>query len=197
VGILYLAALIVGFGTIALQLVMSGDSDSGADVHAGGDVHVDADHGDSHGLHADGGFLPIFVSLRFWTFLLLAFGLSGTLLHYLDLANPMIVLPIAAVLGVVSGLVASLTFRALGRSEANSAASTRETVGQVGKVLIPLDKNSRGKVRIELKGQTVDLLATTDDEGLEAGQMVLIEEVRETTAHVSRAPAELLPPKRD
>lgn len=205
VGLLYLAALIIGLGTIALQLFMSGEADGDADADAHIDAELDADgdldadahaHAD-HGGHGDGGFLPIFLSLRFWTFAFLAFGLSGTLLHYLDLASRAIVAPIALALGVASGLLASLTFRALQRSEHHSGATASDAVGQVGKVLIPLSKSGRGKVRIELKGQTVDLIATTDEEALEAGQLVMIEEMRETQAHVSPVPPELLPPKRD
>lgn len=209
-GILYLAALIIGFGTIALQLAMGGESDADADADA--DVHLDAEldadadadagHADAghahadHG-HADGGFLPIFLSLRFWTFTFLAFGLSGSLIHYLDLANSAVALVIAIALGLGAGLLASLTFRALSRSEANSGATDRDAVGTVGKVLLPLAKGARGKIRIQLKGQTVDFVATTDDEQIESGQLVMIEEMRETTAHVSRAPVELLPPKRE
>ncbi|MCK6532946.1 MAG: hypothetical protein L6Q84_08245 [Polyangiaceae bacterium] len=209
-GILYLAALIIGFGTIALQLAMGGDSHGDADVGGdGADAHLDADagadadaHGDAehghgdHG-HGEGGFLPIFLSLRFWTFTLLAFGLSGSLVHYLDLASSPVTLAMAVGLGLGAGLLASLTFRALSKSEANSGATDRDAVGVVGRVLLPVGKGARGKIRIELKGQTVDYVATTDDEQLEAGQMVMIEEMRDTTAHVSRAPAELLPPKRE
>lgn len=204
-GILYLAALIIGFGTIALQLAMGGESDADADADAhidaelDGDADADADgdhaHAD-HG-HGDGGFLPIFLSLRFWTFTLLAFGLSGSLIHYLDLANSGVALAIALALGLGAGLTASLTFRVLSKSEANSGATDRDAVGTVGKVLLPFGKGARGKIRIELKGQTVDFVATTDDEAIEAGQMVMIEEMRETTAHVSRAPLEALPPKRE
>jgi membrane protein implicated in regulation of membrane protease activity len=205
VGVLYLAALIIGFGTIALQLVMGGDGDADADAHvdveADGDLDADADadadHGHADHAHADGGFLPIFLSLRFWTFALMAFGLSGALSHYLELATFPVTLGLALVLGVGSGLLASATFRALARSEPNSGATGRDAVGQVGKVLLPVSKAGRGKIRIQLKGQTVDYIATTDDEELEAGQLVMIEEMRETTAHVSRVPEELLPPKRD
>ena len=117
------------------------------------------------------------------------------MLHYLDLSSNVVAAAVAITLGMGSGLLASLTFRALSRAEPNSAASTGDAVGQIGRVLVPLGKASRGKIRIELKGQTVDLLATTDDETLEAGQMVLIEEVRETTAHVTQAPPEVLPQK--
>lgn len=215
-GLVYLAALIVGFGTIALQLFMSGegDGDAGADGHVDAELDADADadldadahadvHADlhgghgGHGGHGDGGFLPIFLSLRFWTFTLLAFGLSGSLLHYLDLAASPVTLGVALGLGLFSGLLASLAFRALGRSEVSSAATSGDAIGQVGKVLLPVGKESRGKVRIELKGQTVDLIATTDEDRLEPGQLVMIEDIRETTAHVSPVPPELLPPKRD
>ena len=71
-GILYLAALIIGFGTIALQLALGGDSHSdadvggdGADAHLDADAHGDADHGHGDHGHGEGGFLPIFLSLRF------------------------------------------------------------------------------------------------------------------------------------
>jgi membrane protein implicated in regulation of membrane protease activity len=196
VGIVYLAAL---FGTIALQLFMAGDGDGDvdADTHvdidgdAGGDADADGDHG--HAGHGDGGFLPIFLSLRFWTFTFLAFGLSGSLLHYLDLTARTIVPFIALGLGIGAGLLASFTFRALAKTEATSSGSASEAVGQLAKVLVPPHKGGRGKVRVEIKGQMVDLLATTDEEKLESGQMVLVEDMREHTAHVSRAPEELLP----
>lgn len=198
-GIVYLAALIIGFGTIALQLFMSGDGDGDADADAhvdvdgdaGGDADADGDHG--HAGHGDGGFLPIFLSLRFWTFTFLAFGLSGSLLHYLDLTSGMIVPFVAIGLGIGAGLLASLTFRALAKTEATSSGSASEAVGQLAKVLVPPAKGGRGKVRVEIKGQMVDLLATTDEEKLESGQLVLVEDMREHTAHVSRAPEELLP----
>src|SRR5262245_29149243 len=79
-GIVYLAALILGGGTILLQLLAGGDGHDGADA--------DGDHGDQggHGGHGDAGLVPIFLSLRFWTFGLLGFGLAGSLLHYLGLA---------------------------------------------------------------------------------------------------------------
>jgi membrane protein implicated in regulation of membrane protease activity len=200
VGLVYLAALIIGFGTIALQLFMAGDADGDADAghvdmeaDAGGDADADADHGHDHAGHGDGGFLPIFLSIRFWTFTLLAFGLSGTLLHYLDLTSRMIVPFIALGLGLGSGLLASLTFRALQKTEATSSGSASEAVGQLAKVLVPPKKSARGKIRVSIKGQTVDLMATTDEEEIEAGQFVLVDDMREHTAHVSRAPEELLP----
>ena len=189
-GILYLAALIVGVGTIAMQLLFSGHGDADADAH----LDVDADHG--HVGHGDGGFLPIFLSLRFWTFAFLAFGMVGTLLHYFRMTTSPVTIGLAVAMGLVSGLAASLTFRLLSRAEMSSGGSTTDAVGSVGKVLVPVSRRAHGKVRIELKGQTVDLLATTDEDDLEAGDMVLVEEVDSGTARVGRPPPELLPPKR-
>ncbi len=77
----------------------------------------------------------------------------------------------------------------------SSGGSTGDAVGSVGKVLVPVSRRAHGKVRIELKGQTVDLLATTDDEDLEAGEMVLVEEMESGKARVARPPAEFLPPE--
>jgi membrane protein implicated in regulation of membrane protease activity len=188
VGTIYIAALIVGGGAIAVQLLMSAGGDADADVQ--GDVDADADHS-GHGHHAgDGsGILPIFLSLRFWTYALLAFGLVGTLLWYLGLAPEPVTAVVAAVMGLSSGFTASWLFRALARSETGASS---DAVGQVGRVLLPCAKGRRGKVRIQLHGQTLDVLATTDEEELPAGSAVLVEEMRGEVAHVSPAPADFL-----
>jgi membrane protein implicated in regulation of membrane protease activity len=214
VGVIYLGALIVGLGTILLQLFMSGDGDADADA-GGHDVAIDADadadvgadadadadagghDGDVHGHGGHditGGFLPIFLSLRFWTFGLMAFGIVGTLLSYLGLAAPLLTAVLAAGMGGGSGFFASWSFRALARAGTQSGAQTGDAVGQVGKVLVPCTKHARGKVRVELRGQAIDYLATTDSEELAEGELVLIEEIREGEVRVSRAPAEFLPP---
>lgn len=193
---LYLAALIVGLGVLGLQFVMGasgGDTDAAdldsADAEAGGD------HGDQHGAHghADGGVVAIFLSLRFWTFALLAFGLVGTALHFLSLASPLVTGVAAALMGLGSGTLANLTFRFLARTQVSSGAEASDAIGQVGRVLIPIERGKRGKIRIALRGQTVDLLASTDDETLKDGDLVVVEELRGTTAHVSKAPSEFLP----
>ena len=197
-GSVYLAALIIGLGTMLLQLFMSGDGDADADADAGGhDVDVDA-HADGHAGHADigGGFLPIFLSLRFWTFGLMAFGLVGTLLYYLGLASAVLVPVIAIAMGFGSGLLASWSFRALARAATTSGAQSGDAVGHVGKVLVRCDQGSRGKVRIELRGQSLDYLATTDEQLLEEGDLVLVEEMRDGSVHVSRAPSEFLERKK-
>ncbi len=192
-GILYLAALVVGLGTILVQLAMSSSGgDAHGDLHGGADANA-AHHAEGKDLSGGAGALALFISMRFWTFGLMAFGIVGTLLHYLQLASPVLVAPIALAMGLGSGLLASWTFRALARATTSSAAERGDTVGQVGRVLVPLGKQERGKVRIEVRGQTVDWVATTDEADLEEGAQVLVEDVRGTTVHVSRAPDGLGP----
>jgi membrane protein implicated in regulation of membrane protease activity len=196
VGIVFLAALVLGLGILGLQFVLPGGGGDGADHvdHIDSADHADGDaHG--HGGHHENpsGFLPIFLSLRFWTFGLMAFGSVGSLIHFLGFAGPLVSAPLAIAMGVGSGFLAAWTLRKLSQSDANSASDTSDAVGQVARVLLPCGKAQRGKIRIELKGQTYDLSATTDDEQLENGAYVLIEEMRSGTAHVSRAPDSVIP----
>ncbi len=210
-GTLYVAALVLGLGVNLLQFVLAGleggdaDVDHG-DLDAGGDGELGtADHGEivhptgaeaHHGIEA--GFLPLVLSLRFWTFGSLAFGVVGSLLHFLGLAPALVSLAVATAVGLGSGLFSSWVFRALARSSSQSGAVATDAVGQVGRVLVPVERGARGKVRIQVRGQTVDYLATTDDERLEAGMDVLVAEVRDDEVHVCRAPSEFAgPPSED
>jgi membrane protein implicated in regulation of membrane protease activity len=209
-GTLYLAALIFGLGINLLQFVLAGiggdaDADHG-DLDAGGDVDADADVGDGDVVHptgdgahhsGDGGFLPLVLSLRFWTFGSLAFGIVGSLIHFAGLAPAPVGLALAVAMGLASGLLASWVFRALTRSSSQSGALATDAVGQVGRVLVPVARGARGKIRIQLRGQTIDYLATTDDEALDVGADVLVSEVRSGEVHVCRAPSEFAGPPSD
>jgi len=188
-GIVYLAALILGLGITALQLVMSGDH--GADHDVGGGHH-DGDHG-HHGHGGGGGsdLLAIVTSVRFWTFGALGFGLLGALLHYLHLASGLLAAALAVIAGIASGSAASLTFRALTRTATESGGESGDLMGQVGRVLVPLSAGSRGKIRVVVRGRTVDYIATTDEAAIEEGQKVLVEDIRGQELHVSKAPPEL------
>ncbi|MBN2197297.1 MAG: NfeD family protein [Polyangiaceae bacterium] len=218
-GTLYIAALIIGLGANLLQFVLAGlggdvDADHGdvgadldADADVSGEVHGDIS-GDAHSEVVspagqaghdgiDGGFFPLVLSLRFWTFGLLAFGLVAVPLHFLALAPEMLVPVIAGAVGLPTGLAVSWMFRALGRATSQSGADVTDAVGQVGRVLVPVARGARGKIRIQLRGQTIDYLATTDEDELEAGAEVLVSEVRSDQVHVCRAPSEFRGPPSD
>jgi membrane protein implicated in regulation of membrane protease activity len=188
--LVYLAALIIGAGTLGLQLFMGHDAGDAAHFEAGGG------HDAAHDA-ASSGLAAVVLSLRFWTFGLLAFGLVGTLFYFLNVATPLATGLVASGMGLGSGLFASWTFRFLRRTSLSSGGEPGDAVGQVGKVLIDCQRGGVGKVRIELRGQTVDYLASTDDDALEPGESVLVEEVRGDTLHVSRVPEELVPRKRN
>jgi membrane protein implicated in regulation of membrane protease activity len=190
VGIVFLAALILGAGTLAFQLASTGDTDS--DAGADGGAHAAQEH--DHDTSAASGFLPLVLALRFWSFALLAFGLSGSLLYYLSLLGAWPAFGVALGTGLASGLLAAWSVRQLQRAQTSSGAETSDLVGQLGRVLVPLSKAQRGKIRVELKGQSIDFIASTDDEVLEAGAAVLVEELRGNALHVSRAGREFLPP---
>ena len=193
VGVVYVALLIVGAGVIALQLLLGGQD---ADTHDGdtGGHHGESDHHDGPGPSA--GFLAIVSSLRFWTFAAFGAGLTGVLLHYLKLANAPTTAILSLLMGVALGLVANVAFRLLGKSETSSALEGQDAVGVVGRVILPVSKERRGKIRIDVKGQTHDLFATTDETELVPGTSVLIEEQSGDTVRVARAPAEFLKTER-
>jgi membrane protein implicated in regulation of membrane protease activity len=198
VGALYLGSLIIGLGILLLQVAMSSgkDVDGGGksfDLHAGADAdaagHVDQDGGHASG--GDGGLVGLFLSFRFWTFAMAGFGLVGSALHFLHLASATAALVTASLVGMVAGVGASWTFRKLRSTSVNSGAEPRELIGQVGKVLVPPNSQGHAKVRLVVKGQMIDYVATTDDRSLESGASVLVEELRGNEIHVSPAPAGL------
>jgi membrane protein implicated in regulation of membrane protease activity len=180
----YVAALAVALGILAVQIL------TGKDGHdAGGD---DLDHADGAGHGDSGALVGVFFSLRFWTFTLLGFGLSGSLLHVFQLASSWAVAMLAGGTGAASGLFAALVFRALMRSASPVAQRASNAIGKEGRVLIPCSRGQVGQVRIELEGSSLDLMATTDELEIPRGGAILVEDVRGGVAHVSSRPLELL-----
>jgi hypothetical protein len=179
-GVVYLALLVVGLGVLLGQMLLG--------THHGIDAGHSVDHGHEGDLGA-GGIVGVLRTLRFWLFFALAAGMSGGAIHLFALASPVSTLLLALGLGVSSGLFASLVFRAAARGV--SASSTADAAGRVGRVLVGLERGRPGQVRVVIGGSSVDMMATTDDEELARGQDVLVEEVREGVAHVSRRPDDL------
>lgn len=196
-GLVYLASLVIGLGILLVQVAFGGrdgEHDLGHMTgHVGG---APADPAAGHDLTkaghpGDDGPLAVVLSFRFWIFALLGFGLSGSLLHFLSLAGAGAVALLAGAAGLGSGAFAALVVRAVARSSASSSANLSEAVGREARVLVACAKGRTGQVRISLRGQSVDLLASTDEEGIARGEPVLIEDVRDGVAQVSRRPREL------
>jgi membrane protein implicated in regulation of membrane protease activity len=171
---LYVVALVAGGGVLGMQLVLSHDGDG------------DSDHAHDAG---DAALWPMFTSMRFWTFALLAFGLFGTIATLLG-STPTIVLVLAVLAGFGSGSLASLVVRRLASQIAVSHASVAEAVGRMGRVVVALEEGRPGKIRIELRGEMHDLLARAE-EAIPVGENVIVESMEHGVATVSRAPTEL------
>jgi membrane protein implicated in regulation of membrane protease activity len=198
--LVYLFALVVALGVLLLQILMGGrggghhgDFGHAAQMHAGGG-HAHGSHAHAQKQGADDGepaFWTLLLSLRFWLFAALGFGLSGSLLHLFALASPAGTVFIASGAGLASGLFASMAFRALRRGSAGTEARSSAAVGKLGRVVVACGKGLTGQIRVELAGSSVDMMATTDDDAIPRGESVLVEDLREGIAHVSRRPGEL------
>jgi len=176
---LYLGALVVGLGALGLQVFGGHDSDTSMD-HGTATGH-DTDHASP---------LLVLVSLRFWAFGLLAFGLVGTLLLLLGFAGKWMSLGISAPFGVIAGYVAASVVRRLQQKGTSSQATDSDIIGLIGRVLVPPPGTGQGKVRVRVKSSYVDYVARAV-EPLDEGDTVVVEEIEDGVVTVSRAPKEL------
>jgi hypothetical protein len=117
------------------------------------------------------------LSLRFWTFGSFVFGMMGLLLTLLatDL-SPSLKFGISLATGLAFGSLIVAILRSLkGQGDADSLIRSDDLVGALGVVEIPFDTNSRGKIRVEIKGSQVFLKAVTNEvRSFEQGDRVLV-----------------------
>lgn len=177
----YVFGLVLG-GILLVASMIGGD---GATDPAG---ELEGGAGDGLG-HGDlAGIATTLLSLRFWTFASAFFGLSGLVLDGLGIVESdwlAMVLSIATGLGI--GYVASAIWRIAVRDEVGLAASSSDYIGKLGRVLLPIQRGQVGKLRLELRGTSVDVLARTDDEEpIRAGDEVKILAMDGSTALVTR-----------
>lgn len=196
-GLAYLFSLVVGLGVLLVQLFVAHHADADGD---GVDDGPAIDHGlmgaHDHGLAKPGqandfGLLSLFFSLRFWVFGLFAFGLSGSLLNGFGLARPAVIFLLALAVGLLAGGFAVTILRTLAKTAAPPAPHARAAIGKLGRVIVACGRGRTGQVRITLDGRSVDLLATTDEDAIARGAAVIVDDVVEGTAKVTRAPAEV------
>jgi membrane protein implicated in regulation of membrane protease activity len=168
--LLYLAALILGVGVLAVQLL------AGTDHDLSGDVGLDASHPDVG---------PGILSVRSAMFGLAAFGIVGTPLQAFHLLYPPVTLAVALAAAIAATMASGFVFRALEHGSVSGAASIEDVLGREARVLVECRREGRGKVRVALGGQVVDLVAITDEPRLEAGTGVEVVEVRDDVVRVA------------
>jgi membrane protein implicated in regulation of membrane protease activity len=186
--LIYGICLIVG-GTFVLLSAIGGldGTDFDGDLH--GDFHLDFHIGGNLddidvGTHQGQTgtpiptrrlWLPLF-SLRFWTFTLCFFGLTGVLLTLVQpsMASWLVAL-LSVFMGILCGTTAAFALRILGSNQVNSLIHPEQLAGQIGTVEIPFDSHSRGKVSLRIGGSTVGFFALTEEErAFQVGDPVLV-----------------------
>jgi hypothetical protein len=186
----YIVCLLAG--GVVLGASVFGGHDSG-----GGDAHVDDAHvGDAHdgvdhaGHHEWAGRIP-FLSLRFWTWGVTFFGLAGLALTLGG--TPASLVPwLAAAGGLGSGWGASWALGRLTRDAVGVLPEASSHIGREAKLLLPLRRGARSKIRLSIGGVETDLLAETDLAAeIPAQSTVLVVGMRGLTAVVEPTPTAL------
>ena len=194
----YLASLVFGGVLIGASILLGGhddvdgdfDGDADLDVDADGDMDLDADADADKGGPidvGDGANLFLFLkSLRFWTFFLAFFGLTGLILDGGGVVESEVVAFVLALgMGIVTGVGTTSAIRALAKDDASTAAHGGDYIGRTGRVIVPVRPGGVGRVRVEVKGQLVDVLATSDEE-LASAEHAMIIEMDGTRAKLAR-----------
>lgn len=153
---LIIVSAISGLGDHSMDVDQSVDVDHSTDFHA--DHSFDADHAHEIAGAVSEVWLP-FLSLRFWTYLMGGFGGFGLLLTLLGAAQEPNRVIASSIVGLIVGLGAAGLYRWMNRNQLNSSVSDNDFIGRPAKVLVaPIDGNP-GKVRVEVKGDIIDMHA--------------------------------------
>lgn len=176
---LYVFALILGGLLLGASLLLGGHSDQPAEPS------MPAGHGDLQGIES---LMFSILSVRFWTFFLPFFGLAGLLLRGFGLVENDIVVALASTgLGVFAGVFSTWLVRVMSAESSDSAAKTADLVGKTGRLLVGFDKGGTGKIRLDVKGASLDLpCVSVDDDALEARDEVIVVEVEASRVKVAR-----------
>jgi membrane protein implicated in regulation of membrane protease activity len=166
----YLASLLFGGVLIGSSLLLGGDHQEGEMFHA-------------HDVSAES-WLP-FGSMRFWNFLLLTFGLTGTLFTLTDSMGEGASVVVSALVGLVSAFGATVALKKLSSQQVSSQVKQEDFVGVTAKALLPMTDQKRGKIRVYLKGQAHDLQAVIEgDDEIQPKDEVVVVGMNEEVATV-------------
>lgn len=200
---LYAGCLVLGGILIGASMLGAGkdaDADGGdVDAHADvGDADHDLDHAHDHGhahdhdvAHAHdagqalGALAATLLSLRFWTFALASFGMTGLLLTLFGVAS-MVTLGLSVATGIGVGAGVTTLLRAVSRDTVTSALDARSLRGRDAEVILAVGPSKLGKIRLVHNGQILELPATTREQRLlERAERVLVVDIAGGTADVT------------
>lgn len=142
-----------------------GDSDAVVDIHtdSGGAHAVAPSHGDVETVQGQGAAEAFkFLSLRTLIFFTAFFGLTGSLLTWMEIASALTLVSSVG-LGGFASLLSHKLMNYLQRTESGEAIDVYALVGHTAQVVLPPMKTVKGKVKLTVQGHTLTLLALLDD----------------------------------
>jgi len=162
----YVVCAVLGVG-LALIAALIGDHSH--------DAHFEVGHHEfGHGGPENHLWLP-FLSLRFWTYGLAGFGLTGFLLSIFTKTPPASVIGFAAFTAIACGAMIAILVRVAQQAQTTSETTTRDMLGLEAQVLVAIRPGQLGKVRLSAKGELIDMIAISDEEAaIEAGTRALV-----------------------
>ena len=188
---IYLSCGAFGLVLVAVSALAGGDAELDSDVDVDVDVDVELDHDIDGAVHVDvsnsvapGVWLP-FLTIRFWTFTLATFGLTGTALSLAG-APLAVHLTTASIVGPATGWVAAWLYQKLKNATTDSTSHLSSMAGLSAEVVLPIRGDGIGKIQLHQRGQFVELPAKCDSSAtINIGQKVLIVSISDGCADVT------------
>lgn len=193
----------VDAGGLDLDADLEMEVDVDVDVEfdaAGAELEVADGPGDAGAADAasggafDGALGAVFssiVSFRTVVFFLAFFGASGLVFGWLGY-GAIATFGSAVLIGLIAAVINATLFGLLKLSQPNSQISDRTLEGRWAKVVLPMNPDQRGRIRIDLSGQPQYLVAKPLDDGskqqFDVGTSVVVVKVENGTALVSPVP---------
>lgn len=174
---LYLFATAAGVPLVVWFLAAGGD-EGGSDGNDGGGT---------------AGVMLRLLPLSTIAFVLAAFGVAGLALGVAG-AGGGGAFTGAVVAGIVAGALNSTLFAYLRRSESTTEVDDEQLAGKIGRVVVPLTGDRRGRISLSVGGQQIHLSAMATPPApaeLGVGDQVLVVEVHKGIARVTPLDPEL------
>lgn len=132
-----------------------------------------------------GSFVATLLSFRSLVFFLAFFGLSGCLFTWLD-RSVLVTFVVSVVFGLLAASVVARTVERLAQSEASSHRERQHLEGRPAVVVVPIEHDRKGRIRLDLAGQPTFLTARPylDGEHFDSGDSVVVVEFSEGIALV-------------
>lgn len=175
----YLFAAAAGV-PLVLWFVFAGGEDGGGGESGGGEDGI-------------GAVMARRLPVATLAFAAAAFGTCGLLLGLTGTGGAT-TLVAAAIAGAVAGVLNSVLFGYLRRSESNTEVSDEQLAGKIGRVVLPPTGDHRGRIAVTVGGQQIQLSARALPDApaaLPVGAPVLVVEVRNGIASVTALDPEL------